>query len=131
MDNTTAITSVALGASLIEKHVTLDRNRNGPDDSFSLEPRELVALCQGVRDAWSALGRIDYGCKSSEQGNVQYRRSLYFVKDLEEGELVTPDAVRSVRPGFGLAPKYLDEILGQKVARPVRKNTPVTKGDIK
>ena len=131
LDNTTAVTSVALGASLIEKHVTLDRNRNGPDDSFSLEPRELVALCQGVRDAWIALGRIDYGCKSSERGNVQYRRSLYFVKDLEEGELVTPDAVRSVRPGFGMAPKYLDEILGHKVSRPVRKNTPVRKDDIK
>ncbi|WP_252512046.1 N-acetylneuraminate synthase family protein, partial [Acinetobacter baumannii] len=80
LDNTTAITSVALGACLIEKHFTLDRNGGGPDDSFSLEPKELQQLCQGANTAWQALGRVDYGRKSSEQGNAQFRRSLYFVK---------------------------------------------------
>ena len=79
LDNTTAITSVALGASIIEKHFTLNRNGGGPDDSFSLEPVELAALCQGAKTAWAALGRVDYGRKSSEQGNVKFRRSLYFV----------------------------------------------------
>lgn len=126
LDNTTAITSVALGASIIEKHFTLDRNGGGPDDAFSLEPHEMAALCQGVRTAWEALGRVDYSRKSSEQGNVKYRRSLYFVQDIEPGGLITPDSVRSVRPGFGLPPKHLDEVVGRRAAKAIRKNTPVT-----
>lgn len=125
LDNTTAIASVALGACIIEKHFTLDRNGGGPDDSFSLEPADLVSLCNGARTAWEALGNIDYGRKSSEQGNVQFRRSLYFVKDLAAGEVVTADAVRSVRPGFGLPPKYWDQILGRRVLVEVFANTPV------
>jgi N-acetylneuraminate synthase len=112
LDNTTAIASVVMGASIIEKHFTLDRNGGGPDDSFSLEPAELAVLCRGAKTAWQALGQIDYGRKSSEQGNVKFRRSLYFVKPLKQGNRVTADAVRSVRPGFGLAPKYMDEVVG-------------------
>ena len=112
LDNTTAIASVVMGASIIEKHFTLDRNGGGPDDSFSLEPAELAALCNGAKTAWQALGQVDYGRKSSEQGNVKFRRSLYFVKPLKQGERVTADAVRSVRPGFGLAPKYMEEVVG-------------------
>jgi pseudaminic acid synthase len=115
LDNTTAIASVVLGASIIEKHFTLDRSGGGPDDSFSLEPAELAALCQGAKTAWSALGRVDYGRKSSEQGNVKFRRSLYFVKDMKVGDVITADCVRSVRPGFGLAPKQLEQILGKRV----------------
>lgn len=126
LDNTTAITSIAMGASIIEKHFTLDRRGGGPDDSFSLEPRELTALCQATRTAWEALGRVDYGRKSSEQGNAQFRRSLYFVKPLAAGDVIAPDAVRSVRPGFGLAPKHLDSVLGKRVVRSVEGNTPVT-----
>ena len=80
IDNTTAITSVALGASIIEKHVTLNRNGGGPDDIFSLESKELKQLCAGVETAWESLGQIDYGLKSSEQSNVKFRRSLYFIK---------------------------------------------------
>jgi len=125
LDNTTAIASVALGASIIEKHFTLDRRGGGPDDSFSLEPAELAALCAGAKTAWQALGRVDYGRKSSEQGNVQFRRSLYFVQDLKAGDVITADAVRSVRPGFGLAPKFLDAVLGKRVNRDVGANTPV------
>lgn len=125
LDNTTAIASVALGASIIEKHFTLDRSGGGPDDSFSLEPAELAALCTGAKTAWAALGKVDYGRKSSEQGNVQFRRSLYFVKDMRAGEVIAPDAVRSVRPGFGLAPKHLDIVVGAVLARDVKKNTPV------
>lgn len=119
LDNTTAITSVALGASIIEKHFTLDRSGGGPDDSFSLEPRELEALCRDSKTAWAALGQADYGRKSSEQGNAKFRRSLYFVKPLKAGDMVTEDAVRSVRPGFGLSPKYLANILGQRVNKDV------------
>lgn len=130
LDNTTAVTSVALGASLIEKHFTLDRNGGGPDDSFSLEPEELAALCRDSKTAWQALGKVDYGRKSSEQGNVQFRRSLYFVKDLKAGDVITEDAVRSVRPGFGLSPKYLEDVLLKRVEKDVRKNTPVTKDSL-
>lgn len=126
LDNTTAIASVVLGASIIEKHFTLNRNGGGPDDSFSLEPGELTALCRDSKTAWVALGNIDYGRKSSEQGNVKFRRSLYFVKDLKAGDIITADAVRSVRPGFGLAPKFIDKIIGKKLNRDIDRFTPVT-----
>ena len=125
LDNTTAITSVAMGASIIEKHFTLDRSGGGPDDSFSLEPSELVALCRDSKIAWAALGQVDYGRKSSEQGSAKFRRSLYFVKALKAGDIITADAVRSVRPGFGLAPKCLEKIIGKKVIVNISKNTPV------
>jgi N-acetylneuraminate synthase len=126
LDNTTALASIALGAVIIEKHFTLDRRGGGPDDSFSLEPAEFEALCRGSRTAWEALGRVDYGRKSSEQGNVKFRRSLYFVKPLKAGDRITADAVRSVRPGYGLAPKHLDAVLGRTLARDVDYATPVT-----
>lgn len=125
LDNTTAIASVALGAAIIEKHFTLDRSGGGPDDSFSLEPPELAALCTGARTAWDALGRVDYGRKSSELGNVQFRRSLYFVRDLPAGAIVPADAVRSVRPGFGAPPKYLPQVVGRRLKQAVAANTPV------
>lgn len=126
LDNTTSIASVALGVSIIEKHFTLDRNGGGPDDSFSLEPGEMASLCQGAKTAWQALGQVDYGRKSSEQGNVKFRRSLYFVKDMAPGEIVTKDCVRSVRPGFGLQPKFLESILGKKTVKEAEKMSPVT-----
>lgn len=125
LDNTTAVTSVALGASIIEKHFTLDRTGGGPDDSFSLEPDGLGDLCRGARTAWEALGRVEYGLKSSERGNVKFRRSLYFVRDLAEGDVITPDAVRSVRPGYGVAPKWLDAVVGRRVTAPIARHTPV------
>jgi N-acetylneuraminate synthase len=123
--NATAITSIALGASIIEKHFTLDRNGGGPDDSFSIQPPELAELCHDTKTAWGALGKIDYTRKASEQGNAQFRRSLYFVKDVPSGSVITPDAVRSVRPGFGLPPKHLDSVIGRRVLRDVFANTPV------
>lgn len=126
LDNTTAIASVALGASIIEKHVTLDRNGGGPDDSFSLEEPELKHLCEASRTCWEALGQVDYGRKSSEQGNAQFRRSLYFVKPLKAGELITPDSVRSVRPGYGLPPKMYNQVVGKTVTHNVEYASPVT-----
>lgn len=125
LDNTTAITSVAFGASIIEKHFTLNRSGGGPDDSFSLEPAELVTLCRDSKTAWAALGKVDYGRKSSEKENVKFRRSLYFVKDLKAGDVITADDVRSVRPGFGLAPKYLNHVLGKHVKEDAITATPV------
>jgi pseudaminic acid synthase len=125
IDNATALASIAMGASIVEKHFTLDRNGGGPDDSFSLEPQEFAELCRGSRTAWAALGMVDYGKKSSEQGNIKFRRSLYFVKDLTKGEKITENCVRSVRPGYGLPPKCFVDILGKKVATDVRAGTAV------
>ena len=126
LDNSTAFASIALGASIIEKHFTLDRSAGGPDDSFSIEPEELAILCKGSRSVWESLRKVDYGCKPSEKGNLKFRRSLYFVKDMLAGEVITRDAVRSVRPGFGMAPKYLDQLIGRQVLRNIEKNTPIT-----
>lgn len=125
LDTTTAIAAVALGAAIVEKHITLNRAGGGPDDSFSLEPGDLGALVAATRTAWDAMGRVDYGRKSSERGNAVFRRSLYFVKALAAGEIITPDAVRSVRPGFGAAPKHLDSILGHRMRVAVQAETPV------
>lgn len=125
LDNTTAIASIALGASLVEKHFTLDRQAGGPDDSFSLEPAELRALCQNSLTAWSALGSCNYGVKESEKSNRIFRRSLYFVRDLEAGDSITGDAVRSIRPGYGLPPKYLNDVIGKTAAQNIKRGTAV------
>jgi pseudaminic acid synthase len=126
IDNTTAISSVALGVSIIEKHVTLDRNGGGPDDSFSLEEEGLKELCMGAKTAWQSLGKVDYGMKSSEQGSVKFRRSIYAIKDIKKGEQLTKENVKSIRPGFGLAPKYLDRILSSKAMRDISRGTPIS-----
>tara|TARA_B100001093_G_scaffold162317_1_gene154734 strand:- start:2022 stop:3074 length:1053 start_codon:yes stop_codon:yes gene_type:complete len=131
IDNTTAISSIALGASIIEKHVTLNRNGGGPDDSFSLEKSELEQLCKGAYTAWEALGKIDYGRKSSEQGNAKFRRSLYFIKNIQKGELITEEHIKSIRPGFGLAPKHFEEILGKEVSESIKSGTAVSWKQIK
>ena len=131
IDNNTAISSVALGGSIIEKHVTLDRQGGGPDDSFSLEKCELKQLCEGANTAWKALGKIDYGRKSSEQGNVKYRRSLYFIQDILQGEIITEKHIKSIRPGYGLAPKHYDEILGKNAMEDIKSGTAVTWEHIK
>ena len=118
-----AVASVALGAALVEKHVTLRREDGGPDAAFSLEPHELEALCQGCGSAWSALGEIDYERKPSEQASTVFRRSLYVVADMEKGEEFTPDNLRSIRPGYGLAPKHLAAVLGRRASRPLVRGT--------
>ena len=125
IDNTTAISSIALGVSIIEKHVTLDRNGGGPDDSFSLEGEGLKELCVGAKTAWQSLGRVDYGRKSSEQGNVKFRRSLYATKDIQKGERFTKYNIRSIRPGFGLPPKNLNQVLSSKSLCYISCGTPI------
>ena len=111
------------GACVIEKHFTLDRNGGGADDSFSLEAADLHALCRDSRTAWQSLGKASYLLKDSEKGNVKFRRSLYFVKDLKQGDVIDETCIRSVRPGFGLPPKYFDALMGKTLARDVAKNT--------
>lgn len=125
LDHVTAISSVALGASIIEKHFTMSRNGGGPDDSFSLEPADFYSLNQALKSAWSALGGVNYGLKSSELGNIKFRRSLYFVKPMKAGQVVTFDSIRSIRPGFGLAPKFYDRVLGACLKVDVVPGTPV------
>src|SRR5690554_344000 len=130
LDNTTAISSVALGASIIEKHFTLNRKGGGPDDSFSLEPAELAALCRDSKTAWQALGSVNYERKSSEEGNVQFRRSLYFVKDMKAGEIITADSIRSVRPGYGLPPAMYEQVIGKRLVKDVGFAEAVLEGHI-
>ena len=126
LDNTTAIAAVALGAVMVEKHVTLDRNGGGPDDSFSLEEDGLRDLCAVTKTAWQALGKVNYERTESEKGNLQFRRSLYYVRSLQPGDVITENDIRSVRPGFGLPPRFYDKLIGSKVTKTVEINTPVT-----
>ncbi len=128
IDNATAVSSVVLGACLIEKHVTMDRSGGGADDSFSLEPKELAQLCKDSKTAWQALGKVNYERTEAEKGNVKFRRSLYVVKDIAEGELLTTDNVRSIRPGFGISPKHYDNVIGKKAVNIIIKGTPLKIG---
>lgn len=130
IENITAITSVGLGASIIEKHVTLDRNGGGPDDSFSLEMKELKELCMDVKTAWKSLGNVDYGVKSSEKANIKFRRSLYIVKDIKKNECITESHIKSIRPGYGLHPKEIENILGRKVTKNLIRGTAIKKAHI-
>lgn len=117
INNATAIASIALGGSIVEKHVTLDRSGGGADDSFSLEEDELKKLCEQCKIAWDSLGKIDYERKFSEKENIKFRRSLYFVKDMKKGDTITDDCIRSIRPGYGLKPKFKEALLGKKINR--------------
>jgi N-acetylneuraminate synthase len=126
IDNTTAITSVALGACLIEKHVTLDRKGGGPDDSFSLEHSDLKKLCSDSKVAWQALGKVNYKRKESEKGNLIFRRSLYCIKDIKAGELFTSKNIKSIRPGYGLPPKLYSDIIGKVARKNIERGTPLT-----
>lgn len=119
------IAAVALGAAVIEKHVTLDRAAGGPDAAFSLEAHELKEMIEGVRTAWEARGKSGYDRQASERGNVIFRRSLYVVRDIAAGEPFTADNVRSIRPGFGLAPKHLPQVLGRCAARDLKRGEPL------
>jgi N-acetylneuraminate synthase len=131
IDNATAIAAVALGACLIEKHVTLDRNGGGADDSFSLEPTELTQLCRDSKTAWSSLGKVNYERTEAEKGNVKFRRSLYVVKNITAGEAFTHENVKSIRPGFGMAPKYYKEVLNQKASVAISSGTALCRKFIK
>ena len=120
---TVATASVALGASVIEKHFTLSRKDKGPDSAFSIEPKELKQLCIDTKIAWEALGEAGYELKKSEK--TTNRRSLYAVKDIKKGEEFTIENTRSIRPGHGLAPKYFETLLGTKVVKSIKKGTPI------
>ena len=120
-----AVASVAMGATVIEKHFTLSRAAGGVDSEFSMEPEEMSRLVVESERAWRALGRVSYGPTEVEKKSLVFRRSLYFVKNLVAGEALTTENVRAIRPGAGLAPKYLDTVLGMKVRQPVTRGTPL------
>jgi N-acetylneuraminate synthase len=121
-----AVASVALGACIIEKHFTLRRADGGPDAAFSLEPAELARLVEDCRNAWEALGQAAYVRSEVETSNRQFRRSLYVVRDVKKGAILTKEDVRSIRPGFGLEPKRLPDILGRAARRDLERGEPFT-----
>jgi N-acetylneuraminate synthase len=121
-----AIAAVALGATVIEKHFTLARADGGVDSAFSLEPAELAALVTESERAWQALGTVHYGPSEREKPSMAFRRSLYVVEDLAPGDTLTPENLRAIRPGFGMAPKYYDTLLGMTVKRAVKRGTPMS-----
>ncbi|MCB1764846.1 MAG: pseudaminic acid synthase [Candidatus Competibacteraceae bacterium] len=118
-----AVASVALGAAVIEKHFTLRRADGGVDSAFSMEPKEMQALVIESERAWQALGRVSYGATEAEKKSLVFRRSLYVVKDMKAGDILTEESVRSIRPGLGLPPKYLDQVLGMRVKQDVKRGT--------
>jgi len=109
-----SVAAVAMGATVIEKHFTLDRDDGGVDASFSLEPHEMASLVVETERAWQSLGHVQYGVTAAEQKSLQYRRSLYVVRDMLPGEVFSKDNVRAIRPGRGLAPKHFDAVIGRK-----------------
>jgi N-acetylneuraminate synthase len=121
-----AIGAVALGASIIEKHFTLHRADGGPDSAFSLEPQEFKALVEGVQNVHSAIGNASADRAESEKGNMIFRRSLYAVEDIAVGATLTAGNVRSIRPGYGLAPKFLPQILGKRARQAIKRGTPLS-----
>lgn len=121
-----AVASIALGATIIEKHFTLCRSDGGPDSAFSLEPDEFRALSENAHLAWQALGGVRYEKSESERGNVQFRRSLYIVEDMAAGDVLSGMNLRAIRPGYGLAPKYYDQLLGKQINRAAGRGTPMT-----
>jgi pseudaminic acid synthase len=120
------VAAVALGACIVEKHFTLSRDIPGPDSAFSLEPQEFKAMVEAIRTAEKALGEVHYGVSEREAQSRVFRRSLFVVRDMRAGEVFTDENVRSIRPGYGLPPKYLPEILGRRTVRDVEKGTPLS-----
>ena len=121
-----AVAAVSLGAVVVEKHFTLCRADGGVDAAFSLEPEEMGLLVQEVRRAWQALGRISYGPTEKEQKSLVFRRSLYVTQDMQKGDAFSPENLRAIRPGMGLAPKFYHQLLGKKINQDVKKGTPAS-----
>lgn len=121
-----AVASVALGATAIEKHVTLSRADGGVDAAFSIEPDELRGLVEETRRAWQALGKVSYGASAAETRSLAFRRSLYIVQNMRAGDTLTRENLRAIRPGLGLPPKFLDMLLGKRVNRDVVRGEPMS-----
>ena len=121
-----SLASIAMGACVIEKHVTLSRSDPGPDSTFSLEPNELSQLKEASIDIWKSIGNINYDLKGQEQQNITFRRSIYAVENIKAGEMISKMNVRRIRPGFGLPPKYYEAVLGKKAKYDIESGTPIS-----
>jgi pseudaminic acid synthase len=124
------VASIALGAKIIEKHFIIDRKIGGPDSQFSLEPAEFKQMVQAIRDVEKALGKIDFSLTEKAKKSREHSRSLFAVKDIKEGDLFTEENVRSIRPGYGLLPKYLKELLGNRAIRAINRGEPIRREDL-
>ena len=127
LSNITAVTSVALGAKIIEKHFILDKSINSPDSAFSLDEKEFKQLVDDIRTVEKALGKIDYNISQAGQKNRHFMRSLYVIKDIKKGDIFTSENIGSYRPNLGISPKYYNEILGRKAVKDIKANTPLKK----
>jgi pseudaminic acid synthase len=119
------IAAVALGACMVEKHFILSKDLGGPDAAFSLDPKEFASMVKSIRELEKALGKVSYELSAQTNKNREFCRSLFVVEDMKAGELFTPENVRSIRPGYGLEPKYINIILGQKVRQDIKRGTPL------
>ncbi|TFD95799.1 pseudaminic acid synthase [Jeotgalibacillus sp. R-1-5s-1] len=129
--STVPVTAVALGAKVIEKHFILDKSIGGPDSSFSMDPQEFKSMVEAVRDAENSMGKVDYEMTDKKNKSREFARSLFVIKDIKAGEIFTNENVKSIRPGYGLPPKYIDEIIGSISTRDLKRGTPVNWGHIK
>jgi pseudaminic acid synthase len=120
-----SVAAVTLGARILEKHLTLSRSESGPDSSFSMEPHEFKQMVEDIRVAEKAIGNVCYDLTEKQKESIAFRRSLFVTKDIKAGDVLTMDNIRSIRPGNGLAPKFLEVVLGKKVNRDVKKGTPL------
>lgn len=118
-----AVSSVALGARVIEKHFTIDRSEGGVDSAFSLEPAEFKMLVEEAERAFLSIGKVTYGIMDAEQKSKMFKRSIYIVKDMEEGDVFTEENIRIIRPGLGIAPKYFEIVLGKKITKATKRGT--------
>jgi N-acetylneuraminate synthase len=118
-----AVSSVALGARVIEKHFTIDRSEGGVDSVFSLEPSEFQMLVEESERAFLSIGKVTYGIMEVEKKSKMFKRSIYIVQDMKEGDVFTPENIRIIRPGLGLEPKYFDIIIGKKINKPAKRGT--------
>jgi pseudaminic acid synthase len=121
-----AVGSIALGATVIEKHFTLNRSDGGVDSAFSMEPAEMQQLVMESKKVWQALGKISYGATEAEQKSMVYRRSLYITENMQKGDVLTPENFKAIRPGAGLSPKYYDVLLGKKIGQDVKRGSPMS-----
>lgn len=126
LGSSVAIASVALGAKVIEKHFILDRNLGGPDAAFSMQPNEFKEMVKSIRDVEKALGKVNYELSEKVKKSKVFARSLFIVKDVKAGELISEENVKSIRPGYGMHPKYFNEIIGKKIKKDVKKGTPLS-----
>jgi pseudaminic acid synthase len=125
LGNAVAVGSISLGAKIVEKHLTLKRSDGGPDGAFSMEPDEFKEMVTNIRIVETALGKVSYELTNKQEKSREHSRSLFVVEDIEKGECLTENNIRSIRPGFGMQPKYYDEILGKKVNQTLKKGTPL------